>query len=235
MTEQPGSKNKVNENIELTEQAVVAYLEQHPDLLLKHRSLLERMQVPHNTGSGMVSLIERQVEVLREKNRQQDERLLVLVNNARINEELTDKLHRYSLQLSSTETIEQLMQGAAENLQQLFAIDAVSIHIKPEYQSDRVQISNLSEKSYAAMLDTLGNESCRCHNELDDELLVSLFGDKSSAVKSCALLALDTPHRIGFIALGAADQDRFTPQVGTLVLSRLGELFSTALQRHHAF
>lgn len=235
MSKQPSSNNNKNENIDLSEREVVAYLQQHPDLLQKHEALLESMQVPHNAGSGMVSLIERQVEVLREKNRQQEDRLLVLINNARINEELTEKLHRYSLLLSSTESIEELIQGAAENLQQLFNIDAVSVHIKPEFQSDNIQISNLSEKSYGAILDTLGNDSCSCHNELDDELMVSLFGDKSSTIKSCALLALDTPHRIGFIALGSSDQDRFSPQKGTLILSRLSEQFSTALIRHHAF
>jgi uncharacterized protein len=235
MSKRPGSNTSKNDNAELSEQEVVSYLQQHPDLLLKHHALLETMQVPHNAGSGMVSLIERQVDILREKNKQLEERLLVLINNARINEELTEKLHRYSLHLFSSKGIEELIQVAAANLQQLFDIDEVSIHIKPDYQSENLQTSSLSDKMYAVILDTLGSESCSCHNELDDELVVSLFGDKSSTIKSCALLALDTPHRTGFIALGSSDQNRFSPQMGTLILSRLGEHLSTALVRHHDF
>lgn len=235
MSKQPSSNSSSNNKPELSEEEVVSYIEQHPDLLLKHKGLLEKMQVPHSTGSGMVSLIERQVEVLREKNRLQEERLLTLINNARTNEELSDKLHRYSMQLSSTRGIDELLQDAAEGLQQQFDIDSVSVHIKREYHADGLQTSDLSDKTYSAIMDTLGNESCSCLSELDDELLESLFGDKSSSIKSCALLALDAPHRIGLIALGSSEQDRFSPQMGTLILSRLGEQFSAALLRHHDF
>lgn len=229
MSKQPSSKS---ENVELSEQEVIAYLEKHPDLLQKHDALLEIMQVPHNAGSGMISLIERQVAVLREKNSSQEERLNVLINNARINEELTEKLHRYSLHLSSTNVLADLVQGASEDLRKLFDIDAVSIHIKPEYQGENLQTSNLSDKAYTAILDTMGTEPCSCHSELDDELMVSLFGEEASRLKSCALLALDAPHRIGLIALGSSDQSRFTPAMGTLILTRLGEQFSAALKRH---
>ena len=235
MSKQPDSNNSNSEKMEMSEDEVVTYLEQHPDLLLKHEYLLEKMQVPHATGSGMVSLIERQVELLREKNSQQEERLLALINNARANEALSDKLHRYSLQLSATRGTEELLQSAIENLQQQFEIDAVSVHIKPEYQTDDLKASSLSEKTYLAVMDTLGGDSCSCHNGLDDELLNSLFADKAPSIKSCALVALDAPHRIGLIALGSSEQDRFSPQMGTLILSRLGEQLTATLQRHHDF
>ena len=229
MSKQPSSKS---ENIELSEQEVIAYLEKHPNLLQKHDALLEKMQVPHRAGTGMISLIERQVEVLRDKNTSQEDRLDILINNARINEDLTEKLHRYSLHLSSTTGLVELMQSAAEDLRQLFDIDAVSIHIKPEYQDEDFHTSDLSDKAYTAILDTMGTETCSCHSELDDELMVSLFADEAPSLKSCALLALDAPHRVGMIALGAADKGRFNPAMGTLVLTRLGELFSAALMRH---
>ena len=235
MSKQPDSNNSNSEKMVMSEDEVVTYLEQHPDLLLKHECLLEKMQVPHATGSGMVSLIERQVELLREKNNQQEERLLALINNARTNEALSDKLHRFSLQLSATRGTEELLQSAIENLQQQFEIDAVSVHIKPEYQTDDLKASSLSEKTYLAVMDTLGGDSCSCHNELDDELLNSLFTDKARSIKSCALVALDAPHRIGLIALGSSEQDRFSPQMGKLILSRLGDQFTAALQRHHDF
>ena len=235
MSKQTSSNSNSNSRAELTEKEVVSYLEQHPDLLLKHIGLLEKMQVPHGTGSGMVSLIERQVEVLREKNKQQEDSLLTLINNARTNEELSEKLHRYSLQLSSTSGVEDLLRNAAEGMQKQFNIDAVSVHIKPEYQADDLQTSELSDKTYSAIMDSLGNDTCSCHNELDDELLTSLFGDKSPTIKSCALLALDAPNRIGLIALGSSEPERFSPQMGTLILSRLGEQFSAALLRHHDF
>jgi len=98
MSKQDENSDSGNAVSEIKEKEVVFYLDKHPDLLISHPDLLERLQIPHNTGPGMVSLIERQVEVLREKNRLQEERLLALIRNAQQNEEITEKLHRYSLQ-----------------------------------------------------------------------------------------------------------------------------------------
>ena len=159
----------------------------------------------------------------------------MLIENARINEELTEKLHRYSLHLSATKSTATLMQEATADLQKMFDLDVVTIHIKPEYQNQDLTCSDLGEKAYSALFDSLGRESSSCHNELDDELLSSLFGEQASTIKSCALLALDTPHRVGLIALGSSNRERFCPQMGTLILSRLGEQFASALNRHHAF
>ncbi len=235
MSKQGGNSDSGNAVSEIGEEEILSYLEEHPDLLMKHPDLLERLQIPHNTGQGMVSLIERQVEVLRDRNRKQEAQLLVLINNAQQNEEITEKLHRYSLQLSSASDIKELLQNTVDELQQLFDLAAVSIHIKPEYQNDSLQTSTLTEKAFSALFDTLGKDTSSCHNALDDELLTSLFGDDAPTVKSCALLALDTPHRVGLIALGAGERERFSPQMGTLILSRLGEQFSTALKRYHDF
>ena len=235
MSKQDENSESGNVVSEINEEEVLSYLEKHPDLLVKHPDLLERLQIPHNTGQGMVSLIERQVEVLRDKNRQQEERLLVLISNAQQNEDVTEKLHHYCLKLSSASSIKELLQNTTAELQQVFDLAAISIHIKPEYQNDSLQKSTLTEKTFSALFDTLGKDSCSCHNALDDELLTSLFGDDASAVKSCALLALDTPHRVGLIALGASQRERFSPQMGTLILTRLGEQFSTALMRNHDF
>ena len=235
MSKRTNSSSESNSGKGLTAQEVVAYLEQHPDFLVKRTELLERMQIPHKPGQGMASLIERQVEVLREKNRQQEERLAALVENAHANEEITEKLHRYSMHLSATGSVERLLQEASADLQKMFDLDAVTIHIKPEYQGEDLQGSDLGEKAYAALFDSLGKASSSCHNELDDELLSSLFGEQASSIKSCALLALDTPHRVGLIALGSSNRERFCPQMGTLILSRLGEQFACALNRLHTF
>lgn len=232
MTKKPDSKT---ESMEISEEEVVAYLEQHPEFLLKREGLLKRLHIPHNPGGGAASLIERQVELLRASNRDMEDRLAILVNNARINEELAEKLHRYGLLLSGTESIDEITDSAMESLQQMFDLDAVSVHIKPEFLNDNFKVPEIGDKAYSALQDTLGKDSCSCHKELDDELLTSLFAEQAAGIKSCALLALDVPHRVGLIALGSGDRDRFAPQMGTMLLSLLGEQFSTALKRHHAF
>jgi uncharacterized protein YigA (DUF484 family) len=233
MTEQTEAGDKQDT---LSESDVVAYLERHPDTLLRHPDLLRRLQVPHLSGQGAVSLIERQVDLLRDKNRELDERLLGLINNARFNEDISDKLHRYSIKLYAAGDLNMLLDTSPLTLQQLFDLDAAAIRLKPELATAAGLASDLvlPDKAYTALLDSLGSARCRCHTDLDDELLQAVFGSDSSGIRSVAMMALDTPHRVGLLALGSKQRDRFTPDMGNLFLERLGELMSAAVGRFHA-
>jgi uncharacterized protein YigA (DUF484 family) len=232
MTEQTEAGNKQDT---LSESDVVAYLESHPDMLLRHADLLRRLQVPHLSGQGAVSLIERQVDLLRDKNRELDERLLGLINNARFNEEISDKLHRFSIKLSAADQLNGLLDKSLLALEQLFDLDAAAIRLKPELATAQGLDAELvlSDKAYTALLDSLGSARCRCHTDLDDELLQALVGPDGSGIRSVAMMALETPHRIGLLALGSKQRERFTPEMGKLFLERLGELMSAAVGRFH--
>lgn len=230
MTEQTEAEKKQDT---LNESDVVSYLERHPDMLLRHPDLVRRLQVPHLSGQGAVSLIERQVDLLRDKNRELDERLLTLINNARFNEDVSDKLHQYSIKLSAADDLNILLDTSLLTLRQLFDLDASTIRLKPELANTMglAGEQDLPEKAYTALLDSLGSARCRCHNDLDDELLHALFGAEGNDIRSVAMMALDTPHRSGLLALGSKQRERFTPDMGKLFLERLGELMSAAVGR----
>ncbi len=51
-----------------TEADVAEYLRSHPDFFERHSGLLLGLKLPHPTGAGAVSLMERQVAVLRQHN-----------------------------------------------------------------------------------------------------------------------------------------------------------------------
>ena len=232
MNEQTGSDERTDID---PEQTAIEYLKQHPDFLNHHPDLLARLQVPHASGRGTVSLIERQVRILREQNQRLEDRIRILVENAHGNEQLSEKMHRFSIVLLKAGSLDELLDNSIEALKKLFDIDAAAIRLKPELDTglDRNGSNgSMNDKAYAALLDTLGIGRGSCHNELDDELLLALFGDNGQEIRSCGLAALDTPHRIGLLALGSRSQDRFKPEMGTLFLERLGELMSAALVHH---
>lgn len=81
------------------DQNVADYLADHPDFFERHAGLLERLRLPHRTGSATVSLVERQVAVLQDKNRVLERRLRELVDVARSNTTLSDKVHALAIRL----------------------------------------------------------------------------------------------------------------------------------------
>jgi uncharacterized protein YigA (DUF484 family) len=214
-----------------SDKAAIDYLEEHPDLLQRYPDLLSRLQVPHFSGRGAVSLIERQVKVLREQNARLESQVGDLVDTARNNEQLAEKMHRYSIGLIQARDIDDLLSISIQTLKNLFDVDMVAVRFKPSIESEigLAEDERLSDKAYAALLDTLGIGRGNCHNDLDDALLQALFGSGAEGIRSCGMAALDTPNRVGILALGSTSKDRFAPGMGTLFLERLGELMSAAL------
>jgi uncharacterized protein YigA (DUF484 family) len=86
-----------------TAQDVCRFLEKQPDFFVDHPELLEVLHVPHRTDGQTVSLVERQVKVLRANQAETRQRLATLIRNARDNEALVGHTHRLALRLIAAE------------------------------------------------------------------------------------------------------------------------------------
>ena len=86
----------------IDEAAIGQYLQQHPDLFDRHPQLLTRLRLVHPRTGTTVSLIERQVEVLRDKQAASEQKLAEFVRVARANDVLVDKIHRFTRRLVRT-------------------------------------------------------------------------------------------------------------------------------------
>ena len=84
----------------LSEREVVAYLKAHTDFLSRHPDLLETIELRHKAGSA-VSLIEKQVDMLRAKNQRLEDRMQRLVDTARDNERRTQNIQRLARTLTA--------------------------------------------------------------------------------------------------------------------------------------
>ena len=85
------------------EDSVTDYLVQHPEFFESHVDVLAKLKVPHPAGHA-VSLIERQVEVLRQQHRQMERKLVDLIEVARGNDALIERIHRLALALLEAQT-----------------------------------------------------------------------------------------------------------------------------------
>ncbi|MBF0470972.1 MAG: DUF484 family protein, partial [Gammaproteobacteria bacterium] len=100
---------------EITPQEVATYLRLHPDFLQNHEELLTTLELPHPPQGGAVSLVERQIEVLRDGRKSAHQRLTQLSLVAESNEQLLQQLHQLILKVmesrSLSEAISILKQG----------------------------------------------------------------------------------------------------------------------------
>src|SRR6516225_10292049 len=81
------------------EESIAGYLQRNPDFFERHQAVLARLRLPHARGGSTISLIERQIEVLREKLAGVEGKLAELVRVARANDAIAERLHRFTRRL----------------------------------------------------------------------------------------------------------------------------------------
>lgn len=222
----------------ISAEAISHYLQTHPEFFEHNAQLLSFLQIPHQTGGSAVSLVERQVEILRQKNRKLERKLRELIDVARSNESLAGKIHKLSQQLINTDgsgkvckLLEATLReefGANQSVMMLFADkldDADSISrqrfVRLINQDDDIADSFKTFFEYARP---------RC-GQIRDIQRDFLFGKNTDEIGSVALVPLGPKSAYGLLAIGSADSDRFHPAMSTDFLARIGDLVSAALAR----
>jgi len=221
----------------IDEQAITQYLQQHPDLFDRHPQLLTRLRLQHPRNGTTVSLIERQVEVLREKHAAIEARLAEFVRVARANDALADKIHRFTRRLLRTTTRAQALAQIEASLREDFdACNAVlvlpiSAATGTAEQADRFLHLVAPDDAVFRSFETLfASARPRC-GQVRDSQRDFLFGTESADIGSVALIPLTAMVPAGLLALGSVDRDRFHPGMSTEFLSRMAELIADSLSR----
>ncbi|HEU4530412.1 MAG TPA: DUF484 family protein [Steroidobacteraceae bacterium] len=222
----------------LTDDAVVQYLQATPDFFERHAALLAKLRLPHTRSSGQtVSLIERQVDVLRERNQGLERKLKELVDVARSNEQLTEKIHRFARRLIRARTLPETVTAIEESLREDFeAMHSVLVLFKPdavELKSLEGRFLRLMPREHAdlKMFETLlASAKPRC-GQVRDAQRDYLFGAGNIEIGSVALAPLGQAASLGLLAIGASNTERFHPTMSTDFLARIGEHVREAIMR----
>src|SRR5262245_60548445 len=120
----------------LNDDSVAQYLQTSPDFFEKNQGLLAKLRLPHLRNTGQtVSLVERQVDVLRERNTALERKLRELIDVARANEALTDKIHRFARRMIRATTLPETVTAIEASLREDFeAMQAVLVLFLPDAQ-----------------------------------------------------------------------------------------------------
>ena len=218
------------------EQTVAQYLQHNVDFFERHPQLLARMRVQHPRNASTVSLIERQVEVLREKYEAQEEKLADFMRVARANNVLAEKIHRFTRRLIKSSTrgdaIAEIEASLREDFDTFHAVLVLAISGEPLVpDADRFVRSVSAEDANYRSFETLFTAAKPRCGQIRDSQREFLFGAEAIDIGSVALIPLSGNPVPGLLALGSVDRDRFHPGMSIEVLTRMGELISDALAR----
>lgn len=213
------------------EEAVVRYLEDHPDFFENHPDTLARLKLVHDVGGKAVSLIERQLQVLREQGINLQRQLRELVSIARENDVLGNRLHRYALATLDSHSLDDVLSNTYELLRQEFKLDAARILVLAAAVG-RSEFVGPNDKKLRAVLKQFSGGKPICGGKFDESMLRYLFGDHAADTRSSALIPLGAKDPRGVLCLGSRDPHRFHPGMATTYLVKLGELLSHGFARH---
>ncbi len=205
------------------DQRVADYLAKHPDFLVRHPTTLAVLDIPHPTGEA-VSLIERQVSILRTQANDYRGQLEQLIKVAHDNDNLSSRLHRLTLALIETRAFDEVLNTLQDELRDQFLADAVEMKLFSAEDLD----AHASEAGPALFRDFIKKNRSSC-GSLEKPQLDYLFGSQAGETGSVALIPLQATPMVGVLAIGSRDPKRFQATMSVDFLQRLAEIVSATL------
>lgn len=212
------------------EELVMEFLVQHPDFFSRHPEILESLALPHDSGHA-ISLVERQVAVLRQRNVELRHRLNELIDNARANDLLFDNSKRLVLDLIDSQTLPSLITTLRDSLHNDFGIPAVSLLLlgtagdNPGGGVVRTVTVAQAQEKIGALLHS-NRPLCGI---LRPEEVHFLFGDKGTEIGSVAAVCLGREQPLGILALGNPDPYHYQSNSGTLFLTHIADVLNRVI------
>ena len=213
----------------ISEKNIKEYLERNLDFFLDKPDILANLEIPHSK-KGSVSLVERQIDILREENRDLKNKLNELIQNASSNQNLIHKIYEFAYKLIHSKNFEDTISISSKDLVEEFDVRECTFLFY-----DNVKLKNKDILFYEKTHDLLkpfksfiDNNLPRC-NKLKSEQLKLLFKQPNN-VKSCALIPLGIQKKLGFLAISSDDENRFNPDMSMDYLKVIGQLISHSLK-----
>lgn len=207
-----------------SEAQVAAWLKAHPDFFERHTDLLADLAVPHATGAA-VSLVERQVGVLRERNVELRERLHRLLEVARENDVLFEKMRGLILALLEAKSVPALAAALEDELRARFGSEFISLLVF-DAAGTTGAAQSVSLQAAQDKVPGLVKGRQAIAGQLRADELTFLFGHEGEQVKSCAVIPLHHGRALGLLAIGSSSAEHFRTSMDTLFISFIGEVLA---------
>jgi len=218
----------------ITETDIANYLASTPGFFERHSALLASVQLQHPHGARAVSLQERQAEMLRDKIKALELRVIDMIRNGQDNVAIADRLHRWTLAVMRAVGTPELPEVLLSELRHQFMIPQASLRlwgVAPEHEAAEFAASVSADvRSFAS---SLSQPYCGVNSGFEAARWLGL-SESGGTATSLALILLSLPKAnegkpFGLLVLGSPDPTRYTAEMGTDFLNRVGEIASAGL------
>ena len=211
---------------------VVRYLMAHPTFFSDHPALLAEIELPHDSGTA-ISLVERQVAVLRDRNMDMRHRLSHLLDNARDNDRLFDKTKRLILELLEGRDLGDIIDALHYSFDKEFGIHFTRTLLFGDTNTiGGSQARVVSPKEARDNIGALLKSNRSFCGKLGDKEKAYLFGDAAMQVGSAATVPLTDGQTFGLLVIGNRDPKYYRSSMGTLFLAYIAEILNRLLPPH---
>ena len=213
---------------------VASFLHDHPDFFIDHAELLAELNFSNTHGASAVSLVERQVGLLRDKVKLLEGKLGELIGFGEENDIIAEKVHHLAVDLQGAADLTRVAGSLYTQLSGAFAVPGVAVRLWGIAVGDTE-----TAEEFQPVSDTIkhiaGSLLVPYCGPANDQEAVLWFGERSTPIRSLAQIPLREQGFggacFGLLVLASEDPYRFYPNMGTLYLSRIGDLAAAALLR----
>nr|WP_315598254.1 DUF484 family protein [uncultured Cupriavidus sp.] len=217
-------------------QDVATYLQGNPQFFEDHAELLATVQLTSPHSHRAVSLQERQMEILREKNKGLELKLADLVRHGHENDRTQQRLHDWQLRLLAEADSHALPYAVQDGLQQVFDVPAVALRLwKVAEPFAHMEVAQGASEDLRLFAEGLRAPYCGANSGFEAASLL-----ERDDIASLAMVTLRMPPRsadegagaaFGLLVLGSPEARRFHEGMGTAYLTQIGEVAGAALNR----
>ena len=217
---------------ELGADQIADYLRKNPEFFIEQEGLLADLSLPHESGNA-ISLLERQVTILRDRGIEARQKLNNLLENARNNDQLFDTTRNLVMALLRANNLTEIVAVAQENLSNHTNIDACQIILIEQPQLD---VSNAvktdSEKNLKTdFADVFRLKRTHCGTLTQDQIDY-LFADSGKSIRSTALCpVVNNSEVFALLAFGNQEENFFNINLDTLFLDFIGQVVGAVFYR----
>lgn len=204
---------------DMREEDVASYLQENPQFFEHNAELLNSIVLPHPHGGRTISLSERQLLALRDKNKALEKKLHELLGYAKENDELQLKVHQFACDLFAGRGLDAVQDIVLDQMRERFAVPHAAM---------RVWEAAPPSAEMLTFADQTPQPVCM-HRAMYDT--AAWFGESAEHLRSFAYLPLrNGDQSTGLLILASEDNQRFYPEMGTLFLQRIAEIAGAALK-----
>ena len=221
----------------ITETDIANYLANTPAFFERNADLLASIELTSPHGQRAVSLQQRQMEMLRDKIKGLELKIMEMIRHGQENVAIADRLHRFTRAILLAGSPAALPAVLLDSLQHEFMIPQAALRLwSADEAFAALPFTQGASDDIRSFARSLVQPYCGLNSGFEP---VAWLQDAAS-VMSVALIPLragddrvpgGASDVVGLLVLGSPDPTRYSAEMGTEFLARIGEVASAGLTR----